>query len=261
MLALSITAIPAQPQTSLAPLPISRAALSLPDSPGYVASVEDLGTSTASGASSEDQDSATPALEVNPSTPTTAPINQYWINSNQTAQRLTTNQKIVLVLKHSVSAYAVSGWFLTSGASQLLNATPNYGVDSGAYGERLGAAVIRGVTSNIFSGAVFASLLHEDPRYYRMGRANGNVGRRILYAERNVLMTRTDDGKPRLNFHMFFGNLCAAALTPTYYPDRNKNAKDVFKTYGESFVGAGLGFVAAEFLDDALTIVHLKRHE
>ena len=43
--------------------------------------------------------------------------------------------------------------------------------DSGAFGERLGAAGIRDTTQGVFTDSVFAPLLHEDPRYYMAGQS------------------------------------------------------------------------------------------
>ncbi len=64
--------------------------------------------------------------------------------------------------------------------------------------------------------AVFPSLLHEDPRYFRKGR--GNFFARAGYAMSRVLVTRTDAGSRQFNFSEFLGNGAQAAISNVYYP-------------------------------------------
>ena len=68
------------------------------------------------------------------------------------------------------------------------------GTAAGPYAQRFGAAVADITTQNFFSDAVLASLLHEDPRYFRRGPEFG-VWYRVGYALSRVAVTRTDAGK------------------------------------------------------------------
>ena len=65
--------------------------------------------------------------------------------------------------------------------------------------------------------AIFPSLLHQDPRYFR--KVNGPVKSRLLYASTRILVTRTDSGKWWFNASEFIGNGTVASIGNWYYPD------------------------------------------
>ena len=54
---------------------------------------------------------------------------------------------------------------------------------------------------NIFSDSVIAPILHEDPRYYKMGPGPGHSFiKRLFYSGTRGLITRTDGGRQTINF-------------------------------------------------------------
>jgi hypothetical protein len=176
------------------------------------------------------------------------------------APALTSRDKFAMGMKSTVSPFSVVGWLSSAGWSHLTNGPPNYGTDSGAFGQRLGAAAIRSSSQNFFSTSVMANLLHEDPRYYRLGRSH-SIGRRILYAATRPLVTRTDDGRRTVNLALLSGNLGGAILTNAYYPPRNHGVGETVRIFGSSIGGSAVGFGVSEFLGDALQLVHLKKAE
>lgn len=178
----------------------------------------------------------------------------------QQAPALSGKDKYLLGARDAVSPYSIASWFISSGYSHLTNGPPNYGTDKGAYGQRLGAAALRDMSEDFFSTSVMATALHEDPRYYRMGRDH-SIGRRVLYAATRVLITRTDSGKATPNFALITGNLEGAALTNAYYPPLNHGVSQTMLIFGSSLGGSALGFGVSEFLDDALQLAHIKKSE
>jgi hypothetical protein len=182
------------------------------------------------------------------------------VQANEVAQPMTAHEKFVGGLLDSVSLFSASGWLLSAGWEQVTNGSPNYGTDSGAFGQRLGAAAIRGVSQTVLSESVFAPLFHEDPRYYVLGRGNGFF-KRAFYAGTRVLVNRTDSGRNSINFAVLAGNAVGAAITPAYYPSQNTSASEVAKTFGSSLGGSALGFVVDEFIIDALVDLHLKKQQ
>ena len=58
---------------------------------------------------------------------------------------------------------------ISAGYEQIVNGSPNYGQTGKGFAQRLGAASARASSENIFSDSVIAPILHQDPRYYRMG--------------------------------------------------------------------------------------------
>jgi hypothetical protein len=144
--------------------------------------------------------------------------------------------------------------------SQVTDSSPNFGTDSGAYGERLGAISLRIISQNIIGHAVFAPVFHDDPRYYKMGSGHSIV-ERGLYAATRTLITRSDDGRARPNYSLLSGNLAAATLTNAYYPRVNQGVAETANTFGTSIGGSAVGFVVTEFLDDVLRLAHLQKLE
>lgn len=139
--------------------------------------------------------------------------------------------------------------FLSAGWDQLVDGDPKYGSDSAAFGERLGAAVLRENSARFFSSSLLPAITHEDPRYYR--RAYGPIKARGLYAAERVFVTRRDDGSSGFNTSLVLGNLAASALTPTYYPAPSANARVVATTWLLSFLGNAGGNLFQEFWPDA----------
>jgi hypothetical protein len=158
-------------------------------------------------------------------------------------------------LRAAVSPMSIFGWFTSAGYEQLFNGSPNYGTDSGAFGQRLGAAALCNSSEGILSTSVMAPLLHEDPRYYRMGPGH-NFFLRAIYAGTRPLITRTDGGNKTPNFALILGNAEGSALTNAYYPQANRGATETMKTLGYSIGGSAIGFVVSEFWGDVVGMFH-----
>lgn len=184
-----------------------------------------------------------------------------FILPEETAPHLTAGNKVAMGLIHGASLDSVAVWLLSSGYSHVLNSAPNYGTDSGAYGQRLGASALRGYTEETIGTSVLAPLLHQDPRFYKMGPRR-NLAVRAAYAVTRTVVTRTDSGHLAPNYSLVGGNLAGATLTNAYYPNASRTAGQTLSTFGGSMGGAAFAFFAAEFFPDrivarALARVHL----
>jgi hypothetical protein len=202
-----------------------------------------------------------PAI-IQPASPSahTAPLYRKDIPPGWQAQPLGARDKIVLGLRDLYTPGNFGAMFISSGYSHLTNRQPNYGTDRGAYGERLGAAALRETSQGFLTDSVFAPLLHQDPRYYVLGPQHSTF-HRALYALTRPLIRRNDDGRETVNTSLLLGYASAAALTNTYYPAINRNARDTTATFGASIGGAALGFLVSEYADQILVATHLRRPE
>lgn len=171
----------------------------------------------------------------------------------QTVAPLTVKQKFALFAKETFDPYTVAASAAGAALSQIDNDDPKYGHGAGPYAQRFGAAVADVTTQNFFSDAVLASLLHEDPRYFRRGPEFG-VWYRVGYALSRVVVTRTDAGKQRFNFSGIFGMSMGIALSNAYYPDSSVNGEEVATRFGTSLIATALGNLLPEFWPD----VHQK---
>jgi len=225
----------------------------LPDSPG---------TLFTSSSSSADANSADPDGAQTPTgpRPKAATHMQMVIHPGEVAHPMPVRDKVVSGFASQASLFSATGWLAAAGWEQLTNGSPNYGTDAGAFGQRLGAAAIRGVSEGVFSNSLFAPLFHEDPRYYVMG-AGHPFFKRLVYAGTRAIITRTDSGHTTPNFSLLAGNAAGSALTIPYYPAQNTSFKEVAETFGGSVGGSALGFVVNEFIVDALIDLHIKKKQ
>jgi len=255
-LALLISVIPfATAQAPLASNPVAAAdvastRLDIPDSPGFLFS---------SSSSSADPDSASfdpghkPIFKH-------APHLRLTVYQGEVAAPMTVSDKVKGGLKNSVSLFSMAGWLASAGYEQLTNGSPNFGTDAGAFGQRLGVGAIHGISNGVFSNSLFASIFHEDPRYYVMGPGHPFL-KRFVYATTRVIISRTDSGHSTPNFALFAGNAGGAALTVIYYPAQNTTFSQVTRTFGTSLAGSAFGFIVDEFIVDALVDIHLKKKQ
>jgi LysM repeat protein len=231
---------------------------SLPDSPGFTRSTLDAASSSSiDDAADADDPASTPAPKPHHKIATHHDIT---VEPGETVHTLSAHEKVRLGLVQSFTLFSVVGWTTSAGYSHLVNGSPNYGTDSGAFGMRLGATALRNTSQNIMSNAVFAPIFHQDPRYYKMGSGH-NFAKRAIYAATRAIITRSDDGALQPNYSLLSGNLAGAALTNTYYPTMNQGFTETAKTFGTSVGGSAVGFVVSEFLYDALDFAHLQKLE
>ena len=108
-------------------------------------------------------------------------------------------------------------WGLLSGISQGENSEPAYGQGWVAYAKRYGTTAGDSTVENFMVGAVFPSVLHQDPRFYES--SDGGFWRRSWYAGTRIVVTRGDSGHKQFNFSEIFGSAFAAAIsTYSYHP-------------------------------------------
>ncbi len=98
----------------------------------------------------------------------------------------------------------------------------NSGFGSGASGlfKRYGAAIADETSGRFFRNYFYPTLLHEDPRYFRM--ASGTKKTRAGYALTRVFVTRTDAGSKRFNWSKLLGGFSSSGLSNLYYPNENR---------------------------------------
>ena len=87
----------------------------------------------------------------------------------------------------------------------MLDSDPKYGTDSAAFGERLGAGVLRKASIRFFSDSLLPTLTHEDPRYFR--KAGPDLRSAGVYAAERVFVAQRDDGSHGFNIRMSWAEL------------------------------------------------------
>ena len=101
--------------------------------------------------------------------------------------------KMVFWLHEEFAPLSLLPAFTSSGWEQLVDSDPKYGSDSAAFGERLGAGVVRQATFRFFADSLLPTLTHEDPRYFR--KAYGPITHRGVYAAERVFVASGMTGR------------------------------------------------------------------
>ena len=236
------------------PVDESTSAVSLPDSPG--ASRETEATFSTSNA-----DSAAYGWQATGASgkPMALPRVKF-IAAGQPAPKQTAGDKILLGMRESVTPFSMIGWVGSAGWSQLIDSSPNYGTNGKAFAQRLGAAAALNTSKEIFSDAVLATAFHQDPRYYQLGKSHKFINR-VFYAGTRPVIGRTDGGRTIPNYAFILGTGGAAALTHTYYPERNITPGQVMQTWASSLGGSAAGYLFSEFGGELVNWLHVRKHE
>ncbi|HLJ23457.1 MAG TPA: hypothetical protein VKT71_05060 [Candidatus Acidoferrales bacterium] len=124
--------------------------------------------------------------------------------------------KLFLFLRDSVDPETILGAGFDAGISQAENTDPTFGQGAAGYGKRLAASYTDEVQFRFFKEFAYPTLLHEDPRYYRMGI--NSPKRRFLHAVAHSVVAYTDRGNPMFNYSEWLGEISAISLSNLYHP-------------------------------------------
>ncbi len=177
-------------------------------------------------------------------------IPNFYVVYDEHPAPLTPKLKFRLALKTSIDPITILGSAFVAAIDQAGD-TPNYGQGWDAYGQRFGANYANGLTDIFIGGAILPSLLHQDPRFFYKG--DGTVKARIIYSLLNPFRTKGDNGKWQPNYSGLGGYLASGAISNLYYPESNRGAAQLFRTFGVD-VGADMANgLIQEFLLKRLT--------
>jgi hypothetical protein len=141
------------------------------------------------------------------------------INETGTYTPISAKGKLIIASKDSFDYPLVllSGAF--AGISQLENSSPSFGQGVKGFAHRLATNYADQAIGNMMTEGFMPALLHEDPRYRRLGASRGSVKYRAWYAATRIFVTRTDSGGTRFNYSEWVGNSIGTAVSNAYYPD------------------------------------------
>jgi hypothetical protein len=173
-------------------------------------------------------------------------------------QSLSSGEKFRIATQDAIDPGTFALAALFAGESQLSNNTPSFGQGVAGYGRYLGTAYADFFIGDYMTEAVYPSLLHQDPRYFRRG--TGNVWSRLGYSAGQIFLTHGDNGRTQFNFSEVAGNSTAVAISMAYYPE-NRDVVD-----GVSKLGIQLGVdmasnILKEFAPDITRKFHRKHRE
>jgi hypothetical protein len=134
------------------------------------------------------------------------------------APPLSTRQKYELAWKSVIDPAGNVLNAATAGVYQAFDILPGYNQGAEGYFKRLGAVEADGAVGLYVGSAVLPALLHQDPRYFYMGKNRGTVKQRAWYAVKSAVICRSDKGKNEFNWSGVIGDLASGAASNLYYP-------------------------------------------
>jgi len=174
----------------------------------------------------------TPATSQTPATPVDKRIfgvlpNYRTAEASNGFAPITAKQKMTIACKDSFDwpVYPTAAAFAT--LYQLENQNPSFGQGLPGYAKRLAGALGDQTLGNMMTEGIVPSLLHQDPRYFRLGE--GSFKSRTWYAVTRIFVTRSDSGHTQFNFSEWGGNAVAVAVSNAWYPDTRDISDNVQK--------------------------------
>jgi hypothetical protein len=171
---------------------------------------------------------------------------------------LTAKEKWILAEKETLDPFNIATAFLTAAESQAGNQTPKYGEGWANYGRRVGAAQLDFATQNFFSAGVLATLLHQDPRYFRRGPQSKFLPR-IFYSISQLVIAHQDSGRQSFNASNIGGTMLGIAASNLYYPAASRNGTVMAGRVWTSLMGGAVGNLMSEFWPDVQKLKFFRR--
>ena len=170
---------------------------------------------------------------------------------------LTVGKKFQLAVQY-LNPYTLVFVAAEAGINQARNSPKDYGQGVEGFGKRYGAGFADGLSDGLFVTGVYPSLLHQDPRYYRLG--DGGFSHRAGYAVTRILVTRQDSGRKAFNFSEVLGSFSSSALAMTYYPSSQRDFSHVAERAGIQFAfDAGFNLLKEFYPEIQRKLFHTRR--
>lgn len=123
-----------------------------------------------------------------------------------------------------------------------------YGPGWAGYGKCFGSLELDANVSSFIGDFALTSLLHQDPRYFRLGQ--GSFGKRVWYAVSRVFVTYNDSGRTVFYTSALSGTAIAAGLSNLYYPRQDRGVSHSMSRVAIDLGNTALYNAAAEFWPD-----------
>jgi hypothetical protein len=171
---------------------------------------------------------------------------------------LTSGQKFKVVAQSSFD-YVEFPWYgFLAGISQAQNSEPGYGQGAAGYGKRYGAAFADGTIENFWTSAILPSVLHQDPRFYQLGK--GGFWHRTGYAVSRIFVTRSDSGQSQFNTSEILGSAISATIsTYSYHPEADRTLSNTASVWGTQIGYDTITIVVKEFWPDIRRKISRKK--
>ncbi len=178
-------------------------------------------------------------------------VPNFYVSYIPDAAPLTSKQKLTLAAHDTFDVISLMSVATGAGIQQAANAHPGYGQGSAGYAKRWAALAADNVSDDLLSHYVFASALHQDPRYFYQG--SGSIKSRLAHALSYAIVARSDNGKLMPNYAYLLGDVSSAALSNAYYPRADRTPSWFLINAALGIAGRAGQAVTEEFVAKRLT--------
>jgi hypothetical protein len=172
----------------------------------------------------------------------------YSVADAKSVRPLTARGKLRLFVKDKTDPFTIGWVAFEAGLAQASNDFPEYGQGAAGYGKRFGAGLADEAAAGFFGTFLFPSLLHQDPRYYRLGA--GPFKRRLGHALIRPVLTHRDSGGRAFNWSGLLGSIATSSLSNAYYPEENRGVGETFSRVAMSIPFSMIDEIVNEFGPD-----------
>lgn len=178
-------------------------------------------------------------------------VPNFYVSYIPDAAPLASRQKFSLASRHTFDWTLFAGATVSAAVQQGVNAHSGYGRGASGFAKRWAASFATERSNDLLSHYVFASLFHQDPRYFYQG--TGTVRSRLGHALSYGFAARSDSGRPMPNYAYLLGGMGAAALSNAYYPSEERGAGLIFTNAALGLIGRAGQAVVQEFVARRVT--------
>jgi hypothetical protein len=135
-----------------------------------------------------------------------------------------------------------------AGLAMATNSYREFGQGAKGYGRYYWHTLADTINENTWVEFIIPAALHQDTRYYTLGR--GNFGKRVGYAFSRVAITRTDSGHRAINYSEIVGSGAASGVSNLYYPSQERTLTKTYQRWITYLAIDGGVFVFKEIWPD-----------
>lgn len=146
-----------------------------------------------------------------------------------------------------------------AGVDQAENSVPEFHQGAAGYARYYWHTFADQADENYWVEFILPVALHQDSRYYTMGKAGGGLLKRAGYAFTRIVITRKDDGGETFNASEVIGGGAAAGISNLYYPSPERTWTKTGQRWVLNVGLDGVTFLVREFWPDVNSaIFHQK---
>jgi hypothetical protein len=131
-----------------------------------------------------------------------------------------------------------------------------YGPGLKGFGKIAGVSLLQDATGQFFGVFAIPSIVHQDPRYYRMPEAS--IRRRIFYSISRTFVSRHDDGTPMPNYSTLLTYPISAEISNLYVPGIHPDGASTVTRIATGLATDPANNLLTEFLPDVAKRIHVR---